>query len=108
MNKNEYTYSDEEQMVVAEPAAAALSENVTRGGLLGQLTRLSRTDKVALIKYLKAETDADTNDSFGTDEFGRIVLTREMREAVTKAEQSLERGECLSEEGFKQRFAKWL
>ena len=45
---------------------------------------------------------------FITDDCGRIVLTQEMRDAAHKAEQDYEDGKCLSEEQFKQRFAKWL
>lgn len=97
---------DNEVTTAAEPAAAMLSESVRRSGLLGQVMGLSRTDKVALIKYLKDDTN--TEDYFRTDELGRIALTDQMRKAVLKAEQDLEEGKCLSESDFKERFAKWL
>ena len=97
---------DNDIMIAAEPAAATLSESVTRSGLLGQLMGLSRKDKVALIRYLKEDTG--TEDLFKTDEVGRIVLTKQMRDAVLKAERELEEGKCLSESDFKARFAKWL
>ena len=51
---------------------------------------------------------AHTSESFQTDEYGRIVLTKRMREALHKAEQSLADGSCLNEEMFQARFAKWL
>lgn len=53
-------------------------------------------------------SETSTEDSFKTDEFGRIALTKEMREAVAQAERDLEAGKCLSESSFKERFAKWL
>ena len=43
-----------------------------------------------------------------TDEYGRIILTEEMKEAVSKAEQSLADETCLKEEMFQKRFIKWL
>ena len=43
-----------------------------------------------------------------TDEFGRIKLTPEMRDAVVKAERDYEDDKCFSEADFKERFAKWL
>ena len=48
------------------------------------------------------------DESFITDNCDRIVLTQEMRDAAHKAEQDYEDGKCLSEELFKQRFAKWF
>ena len=47
-------------------------------------------------------------ESFKTDEFCRIKLTQEMRDAVVKAERDYEDGKCFSEADFKERFAKWL
>ena len=84
-------------MIAAEPAAALLSEEVRRSGILSQVMKLSQPDKVALIAYL-----------FKTDEFGRIKLTQEMRDAAMKAERDYEDGKCLTEADFKERFAKWL
>ena len=49
-----------------------------------------------------------SNEPFETDEYGRIILSEEMREAVIKAEQSLAEGTCLTEDMFQKRFAKWL
>lgn len=49
-----------------------------------------------------------SNEPFETDEYGRIILSEEMRDAVSKAEQSLADGTCLTEEIFLKRFAKWL
>ena len=85
-------------MIAAEPAAALLSENVRKSGLLSQVMKLSQPDKVALIAYLSKEAD----------EFGRIKLTPEMRDAVVKAERDYEDDKCFSEADFKERFAKWL
>ena len=104
----EKRYEDVElgPMTAAEPVAATLSESVTRSGLLNQVMGLSRTDKVALIRYLKEDTG--TEDFFKTDEVGRIMLTKNMREAVVRAERDMEEGKCLSESDFKERFAKWL
>ena len=97
---------DNDIMIAAEPAAVTFSESVTGSGLLGQLMGLSRKDKVALIKFLKEDTG--TEDFFKTDEVGRIALTKQMRDAVLKAERELEEGKCLSESDFKAHFAKWL
>ena len=68
--------------------------------------RLSRPDKVALIAYLKRDIEED--EPFKTDEFGRIMLNKEMREAVHRAEHDFEEGKCLSEDAFQKKFAKWL
>ena len=93
-------------MIAAEPAAALLSENVRKSGLLSQVMKLSQPDKVALIAYLSK--DVAKEESFKADEFGRIQLTQEMRDAVVKAERDFEDGKCFSEADFKERFAKWL
>ena len=93
-------------MIAAEPAAALLSENVRKSGLLSQVMKLSQPDKVALIAYLSK--DVAKEESFKTDGFGRIQLTQEMRDAVVKAERDYEDGKCFSEADFKERFAKWL
>ena len=37
----------------AEPAAALLSEDVRKSGLLAQVMKLSQPDKAALVEYLK-------------------------------------------------------
>ncbi len=84
-------------MIAAEPAAALLSENVRKSGLLSQ---------VALIAYLSK--DVAKEESFKADEFGRIKLTPEMRDAVVKAERDYEDDKCFSEADFKERFSKWL
>lgn len=42
------------------------------------------------------------------NQFGRIVLTKEMRDAVQQAEHDFEEGRCIGEEEFQKRFAKWL
>ena len=57
--------------------------------------KLSQPDKVALMAYLSK--DMHTEETFKTDEFGRIKLTKEMREAVVKAERDFEDGKCLTE-----------
>jgi hypothetical protein len=93
-------------MIAAEPAAALLSENVRKSGLLSQVMKLSQPDKVALIAYLSK--DVAKEESFKADEFGRIKLTPEMRDAVVKAERDYEDDKCFSEADFKERFAKWL
>lgn len=97
---------DNETMIVQEPAVAALSENVSRSGLLGLVKGLSHPDKVALISYLKK--DVGQEEPFRTDEFGRIILTKKMRDAVHLAERDLEEGKCYTESEFKARFSKWL
>ena len=104
--KEHYDMEDKDVTMASEPAAAVLTEEVRQSGLLSQVMKLSQSDKVALIKYLRLETG--TEDPFKTDEFGRIALTKEMREAVAQAERDLEAGKCLSESSFKERFAKWL
>ena len=38
----------------------------------------------------------------------RIILTEEMKASMFKAEQDLADGNCLTEEDFQARFAKWL
>ncbi len=48
------------------------------------------------------------SEQLQTDEYGRIMLTESMCEAVSKAEQSLTDGACLNEEMFQARFARWL
>ena len=68
--------------------------------------KLSQPDKEALIMYLK--NDVDREERFRTDEFGRIRLTQEMKDAALKAERDFENGKCFSEADFKERFAKWL
>lgn len=95
-----------DKMTVSEPAAALLSEDVRRSGLLNQVMKLSQPDKIALIRYLRQDTD--TEAPFKSDEFGRIILTKEMQEAMLKAERDYENGNCFSEADFKERFAKWL
>ena len=97
---------DNKILKASEPAAALLSEEVRSSGLLSQVMKLSQPDKVALIEYLHQDTDTET--PFKPDEFGRIMLTKEMRESVSKAERDFEEGKCLSEADFKERFAKWL
>ena len=91
---------------VAEPAAM-LSESVSKSGLLGQVMSLNHDDKVALMRYLRQDT-GQKETPIATDEFGRVVLTKVMRQAVYSAERDYEDGKCLSEEQFQQRFAKWL
>ena len=76
---------DKELTTVSEPAAAMLSEDVRKSGLLSQVMKLSQPD-----------------------ELGRIKLTSKMRADVAKAERDLEDGKCFSEDDFKNRFAKWL
>lgn len=97
---------DDVTMKVSEPPAALLSEEVRKSGLLGQVMKLSQPDKEALIMYLK--NDVEKNERFRTDEFGRIKLTQEMKDAALKAERDFENGKCFSEADFKERFAKWL
>lgn len=53
-------------------------------------------------------TQISRDEQFKTDEFGQITLSENMQEAVDKAEQSLAKGDCLTEEMFQTRFAKWL
>ena len=49
-----------------------------------------------------------TSEPLQTDEYGRIILTKRMREAVHKAEQSISDGSCLNEDMFHARFSKWV
>ena len=97
---------DNEILIASEPAVALLTEEVRRSGLLSQVMNLSQSDKVALIKYLRQDTKSE--EFFKADEFGRIILSGEMRDAVVQAEHDLDSGKCLSESVFKERFAKWL
>ena len=43
-----------------------------------------------------------------TDDEGIIQLSSQMEKSVAQAEQDYEQGKCLSDDTFKQRFAKWL
>jgi hypothetical protein len=97
---------EKDTMTAAEPAAALLSEDVRKSGLLAQVMKLSRPDKVALVKYLNKDMEMET--PFDSDEFGRIKLSSEMKAAALKAERDFEAGKCFSEADFKERFAKWL
>ena len=106
MDDKDYTFSDEGMMTAAEPAAAMLSESVRQTGLLGQVMALSPKDKAALVSYLKKDIGQD--EPFKTDEFGRIILTPQMRAAADKAARDYEEGRCLTEDDFKQRFARRL
>ena len=96
----------EQDGMAAEPTLATFSEGFRKSGLLGQVTRLSPTDKMALIEYLKKDFENDS--PFQTDEFGRIMLNKDMQAAVEKAESDLENGKYLTEDTFKERFAKWF
>ena len=97
---------EKDTMTAAEPAAALLSEDVRKSGLLAQVMKLSQPDKVALVKYLNKDMEMET--PFDSDEFGRIKLTSEMKDAALRAERDFEAGKCFSEADFKERFAKWL
>lgn len=97
---------DKDIMIASEPASASLSEDVRRSGILSQVMKLSQPDKVALIKYLRQDTG--TEIPFKSDEYGKIILSKDMCEAVAQAERDLEAGKCLSESAFKERFAQWL
>lgn len=62
----------------------------------------------ALTKRLVEQQQmVEDEETFYTDSAGRIILSEDMRNAVDKAEQSLMAGECLTEDGFKERFAKF-
>lgn len=67
---------------------------------------IENNNNVTMEEYLKEDTGTD--NIFKTDEVGRIVLTKQMKDAVVKAEYDLEEGNCLSESDFKSRFSKWL
>ncbi len=97
---------DKEMTIATEPAAAFLTEEVRKSGLLSQVMNLSQTDKEALVRYLRL--DIETENPFKTDEFGRIILSKDMQNAVVQAERDLDAGKCLTESAFKERFAKWL
>ena len=90
----------------AEPAAALLSEDVRKSGLLAQVMKLSQPDKAALVEYLNKDMERET--PFDSDELGRIKLTSDMKAAASRAERDYEAGKCFSEADFKERFAKWL
>ena len=81
---NKYTLPEDEPITAAEPTVAVQVGNVSGLVSPGQ------------------------GKPFITDEFGRIVLSPEMKESMRVAEQEYKDGKCLSEEQFKQRFAKWL
>lgn len=97
---------DDSTFLAQEPVAATISEEVRKSGLLSKIVRLSQSDKIALIDYLKH--DIDVASPFQTDSNGQIKLSKEMREDVHRAQNDFEIGKCLTEESFKQRFAKWL
>ena len=97
---------DHNTTMASEPAAALLTEEVRKSGLLSQVMSLSQSDKKALVSYLRQETG--TENPFMTDDFGRIILSKEMKETIIQAERDLEAGKCLSESAFRERFAKWL
>lgn len=105
-DKKSNTITEDATMMAAEPTAAMLSESIRGTGLLGQVMALSPKDKAALVSYLKK--DIERNEPFKTDDYGRIALTLQMREAVAKAGHDYEEGRCLTEDDFKQRFAQWL
>lgn len=104
--KHKGNMEDKDKTMASEPAAASLSKSVCQSGLLGRVMSLSHDDKVALVAYLKS--DIEKEEPFRMDEFGRIVLTKEMQKAAHQAERDLESGKCLNEEAFQKRFAKWL
>lgn len=69
----------------------------------------SKTVRDTLAKRLaEQQQTVEDDENFYADDAGRIILSEEMRNAVDKAELSLMAGECLTEDGFKERFAKWL
>ena len=103
---NNENMEDNDIVMAAEPVAATLSESVSRSGLLGQVMGLSRPDKLALVDYLMKDIEID--EPFKTDELGRIILTKEMRDAVSQTERDFQEGRCLGEEAFQKKFAKWL
>ncbi len=49
-----------------------------------------------------------SEETFKTDEQGRIILTEEMKADVLKAEQDYTEGRCLTQAEFDKRFARWL
>ena len=102
----QYVMKKKDTMIAAEPAAALLSEDVRKSGLLAQVMKLSQSDKVALVKYLNKDMERET--PFDSDEFGRIKLSSEMKAAALRAERDFETGKCFSEADFKERFVKWL
>jgi len=102
---NSYHITDDAGMAT-EPALNVMSDSITKSGLLRQVMKLSRPDKMALIAYL--QKDIDTEEPLKTDDQGQIVLSPEMKDAVSKAEQNLANGQCITEEAFRQRFSKWL
>lgn len=65
------------------------------------------TQSGALNGELLASGD-DTVEQFKVDEYGRILLTDRMKEALQNAERSFAEGSCLNKEQFCERFAKWL
>ncbi|MBR5062158.1 MAG: hypothetical protein IKX24_08465 [Prevotella sp.] len=106
METKKYPITKNDPQILSEPLAASLSESVRKTDLFGQGMGLSHTDKKTIMKHLKQDNEQD--EPFRTDEFGRIALTQRMRETATKTEGDYEEGNCLSEDDFKQRFAKWL
>ncbi|MBQ9361797.1 MAG: hypothetical protein IJT97_00065 [Bacteroidaceae bacterium] len=100
-----------ETCMTAEPAAAltyGMSPALCSSGILSQIGRLDNRDKQYIVDYLRQELcDAD-EEPFCSDEQGRIVLTSAMTKAADEAQRAYSEGRCLTEDAFKQRFAKWL
>ena len=61
---------------------------------------------IDIAKKIICKTDVEHGDTLSS--FERITLSENMKEAVRKAVQSLAEGDCLTEEMFQTRFAKWL
>ena len=80
--------------------------HLRRSGLLGRIMGLSKPDKVALMNYLRQDTNSE--EFFKSDESGRIMLTKQMRKDLLDAGSEYEVGNSLSESDFKERFEKWL
>lgn len=49
-----------------------------------------------------------SEETFKTDDQGRIILTEEMKTDVLKAEQDYAEGRYLTQAEFDKRFARWL
>lgn len=53
-------------------------------------------------------SQSKSEETFKTDDQGRIILTEEMKTDVLKAEQDYAEGRYLTQAEFDKRFARWL
>lgn len=68
----------------------------------------TREQALKQVEMLDAAHSSIVQEEIKTDERGKIILTEEMKNSLYKAQQSLEEGQCLNQEMFRKRYAKWL